>query len=271
MMPGSVIEFAGLPGSGKTSSIQLLMQESDSRGLLPARILKILRLTRVDRALLPYTYLKCNALLRMSGTDQSARAPRNGKLKNTLSSLWATRPGKDEIGTDLETELLFFLNDTLTRSIAARTAAALTRSCLVVDELWAQAVIGVWLRLPDAERQIFWVRTGLRMTGKNRFLWFTITGAHSINRDVARGGRPVMRYARDRMADADSFASQLDHLSLLFVKDADPTATIDTGEVQDPNQLASQIREQIRNVSGRSKLMFWPRGNDSAAGNPPGR
>ncbi len=251
---GSVTEVAGIPGAGKTTALETLKNDlhTNKSDNFSKFALRIIKLTRIDRVALLITAIRFWRLLRFVSRESSLRSI----MVTVTSAPFRRRPGKHQFGNNLVLEILFLLNDIGTRSAAARLASIITQRHAVVDELWMQGMIGVWLRLPSKKRTVFW-QDHVSRRNWNSSIVVSISGNTAASRLKLAPSRPIVRYATATAAPDDQLSEQLDRLNGL-ARSAIPPSNVANSNPKE-HSVAMEVGAAVARLVPTSRLFIWPR------------
>jgi cytidylate kinase len=254
IIAGSVVEVSGIPGAGKTTAVTNLKksyQTSNADWLYKFFIWSITRF-RIDRLALLLTGLRFWQILRYIDDE-------NGPI-STLFTLVGSpirrRPDKQRLGHNVVVEILFLLNDINRRNIVARMASMITQKHCIVDEMWMQGMIGIWLRIPSEKRKLFWSKHVLKRNWRKVVL-ISVDETTIETRSASISARPIIRYSLTQTSGNTSDFEHLTELNKLLC------STVDSNQVviltTDNAMVETVVQEQVLEITNSSRLAIYPR------------
>ena len=254
MLFGSVIEITGIPGAGKTTTLEAIADIPDS--VRASQILKSvhkgIKLSRLDRLSLFITAIRFWKILRFADSSSSFFST----FAKVVTAPFRSTSSRQQFGENLASEILILLNNIGVRAISARVASIATQKHAIVDELWLQGMIGIWLRLPNDRRTLFWNDHVARRKWNNSIV-FVISGATAASRLALDPQRPLIRYAAEDTVPDESISAQLDKLSKLANAVARPELTISSDETND--LVEELLKQRFATIAPNSNIFVASR------------
>ncbi len=155
----NLVEFAGLPGSGKTTVATSLLEKLNYDGIsLAKKFSQWLHKTHVDRFFLPITAIKFNRVFR--DLYQSGINLNRGSFPQWILILtWqlAIRSKTRQLNQlNAPKSIFLLLNEMIVEYFSIAIEVLLFRKFVIMDEGFIQRGIGIWMRSPDRIRNKIW-------------------------------------------------------------------------------------------------------------------
>jgi len=246
-----IVETAGLPGSGKTTTLGILASRVGQKSVLQTKSIRsFTRKSRLNRLLYPVTLYRFRKLFRIL---YKANSDRGGFPWWCLSLLRKAgfKPAKGEKAVCRAVEILTYLNEFAIEYFVVRLTGRLSGRPVVVDEGYLQRGIGVWLRAPESLRETLSAAFLSSVPASVRCMVFDCEPERALQHCLgrSRGARAVEKWIDTSGADAEALSGSYKRLARLLSEhvitkfDCEPLSAD-----SEPEQICSKLVEHLENI-----------------------
>ncbi len=255
-----IVEATGLPGSGKTTVLNLLLKRLGSHHRAGTRsVKKRLQSFCIHKLFMPITLVMFSPVFRCLHRNEPGTSVHF--VRWVFSLMLKAMSGQKkpiEGNNEASFQILTFLNDFVFEYVIASLEAALLRKNFVMDEGFVQGGIGVWLRAPKDLKKTLWDAFFASIKGKVRCLLFDCSPDSAMQRMQirARGDRAVRRW----LGDSDFSEFYLDMARLLsqqmFSKNID---CIRIATIDEPEKICDAVVESLQTIKPLDEWLIFAR------------